>query len=1022
MSDAVRWIVPTERHVERLGVLGQEAETRTHLARRLARALLPGARWASPEVTRLALTDALRATLWDDPLLGAFVRAGGASYLRTVELVDAAIGELRRAATPLALLDRADKAGGGAGLRASTLRRAIVALDRALEARGLVDARAEPRILADALVRASIDEVVIAVRGSRLVARYLVAWDAADLAWWTALAARLERVAGSAVIELPVFEKRALDADRDRDPLEIVFDDLLARLDEPPEAVPITPVLGDFVGGVAPVDAARLAVVAAADATRQARAVAHAVVDALAGGVPMDRIAVAVPRIDEETLVPLRRTLDEAGVPFHEPRGAPPSASAIVATAIDAHALAGRGLPRLDVAMLLRTRYVDPVRLTGIADRAEAQRTVRDMAEALEAAPTVTAATAAQALEETIVTAARAGEALRPAAHRLATVLAAVEDAKTRAAHARAARALWEALGFPARVGLDARYTLAEDAAPEGLARAELGALAEDAHGWRVLMDALDAYVGAAVALGAGGAPATSETFRHELFRALEAGAPRPGAGRVGAVRIARITELAGEPLERLLVVDANEGVLPSGGAAGPLLTDALVARLRGYDALAAPVAPAMQRARELTALSLAAMRAARIVLFHRESGRDGEALAPAPLVLALGRAGAEMKRAGGGSLLDAPISAREARVQALARGERGDDDAARRAEIERARELHHGGGSLNEDVSEAVGRLSVDEALGEALATDVGASRALPVTSVERFARCAFQGYVHQILGAREVKVASETPDARESGTLVHEALAAALRAAQPLLAATPIDADAVRARAMAAADAVLRRGGESALRSLALDLARERVLRVVDWTIADGEWLFALAEQAFGDERVPNAWPSLVIGTGDEAVRLRGSIDRVDVSRDAIARPRRVRVIDYKSGTAAVREARKSLGETVLQVPLYAVAAEEAIGATESAGLYVPVAELDPSFRSDDALDARWRETMDAGAAPLRERVLEVMGRVRRGELVPTPEEETFCDTCSYDGVCRRPRFVAAEEDATGSGGGEP
>ena len=225
-----------------------------------------------------------------------------------------------------------------------------------------------------------------------------------------------------------------------------------------------------------------------------------------------------------------------------------------------------------------------------------------------------------------------------------------------------------------------------------------------------------------------------------------------------------------------------------------------------------------------------------------------------------------------------------------------------------------------------------------------------------------------------------------------------------------------------MAAADAVLRRGGESALRSLALDLARERVLRVVDWTIADGEWLFALAEQAFGDERVPNAWPSLVIGTGDEAVRLRGSIDRVDVSRDAIARPRRVRVIDYKSGTAAVREARKSLGETVLQVPLYAVAAEEAIGATESAGLYVPVAELDPSFRSDDALDARWRETMDAGAAPLRERVLEVMGRVRRGELVPTPEEETFCDTCSYDGVCRRPRFVAAEEDATGSGGGEP
>ena len=1022
MTDRVLYVVPTERHVERLGISGHDAETRTHLARRLSRSLLPGARWASPEVTRLALTDALRATLWDDPLLGGLVRAGGSSFLRTVELVDSAIGELRRAAPPVALLDRVDKSGGGAGLRASTLRRAIVALDRTLEARGLVDARAEPRVLADALARATSDEIARALRATRLAARYIVVWDAADLAWWTALAGRLERAGGSAVIELPVFEKDALDMDRDRDPLEVVFDDLLARLDEPPATVALAPVLGDFVGGLAPVDVRRLSVVAAADASRQARAVTHAVVDALADGVPLDRVAIALPQLDEETLVPLRRALEEAGVPFHEPRGAPPSASAIVATALDAHALAGRGLPRLDVAMLLRSRYVDPVKLTGIGDRPAAARALRDIAEALEAAPTVTASTMAQALEETIVQGARDGESLRPVAQRLATTLASVEEAKSRSAHARAARSLWETLGFPARVSLDARYTLAEDAVPEGIARAELMALAEDAHGWRVLVDALDAYVGAVVALGAGASPATAETFRHELLRTLEAGAPRPGAGRVGAVRIARLSELAGERLTCLFVLDVNDGVVPSGGGAGPLLTDGLVTRLRNHDALSAPVTPALARARELASVALAAAAVERITLFYREAGRDGEALAPAPIVLSLMRAGAAFSRAGGGALIDAPLSAREARLQALARGETVVDaeDATRRARLERARERHHGGAPLT-GPDEALAWLTADDLLRGTLDADVGSARALPVTSVERFARCAFQGYVHQILGAREVRVAAETPDARESGTIVHEALAHALRAAAPLLAARPVDADAVRSLAMEAADAVLRRGGESLLRSLALELARERVLRVVEWTIAEAEWVFLVAEQSFGDERAPDGWPALVIGEGADAVRLRGSIDRVDTSREAGREPRRVRVIDYKSGTAAVREARRSLGETMLQVPIYALAAERALGAVDASGLYVPVAELEPGFGGDDPLAKRWAETMADGAAPLRARVLDVMARVRRGELAPTPEEESFCDSCSYDGVCRRPRFVAAEEEPSGGGGGD-
>lgn len=1041
-DSSVRFIVPTERHVERFGLAGAAAETKNALLRRLLETFASEVRWASPEVTRLALTESLRASLYDDPLMGPLVRGGGGAYLRTVELVDAAMGELRRAATPLALLERVEHAGGGAGLRASTLRRAVVALDRTLEAHGLIDARSQGRVLADVLRRASSEAVADAARGLELIARFIVSWDASDLLWWRVLAQKLDVLGGRASIELPQFEKElSFDADRERDPLETVFDDLLAKLDDAPSPVPIAPVLGDFIGSVTMVDAARVAVVAAHDAVAQARAAVHAVIATMAGGAPADRIAVALPRIDEDVLVPLRTAFEEAGIPFHEPRGAPPTASAIVATALDAHGLAARKLPRLDVAMLLRSRYVDPTKLTGEDDRAEAKRVLREIADALENAPTSVASDDARTLEETIVAGAKDGEKLRPVARRVAELLASVEAARTRSGQVRSARALWEGLGFPARVSLDARSTLASDVVPEGLARAELTALASDAHGWRVLNDALDAYAGAVTALGIGSSAATTETFRHELDRALEAGAPPPGAGRIGAVRIARMTELAGEPLSHLLVVDANEGVLPSAESSGPLFTEAFTARLRTLDASSSPASATLIRSRELTSLALAAARSEHVTLFHRETGRDGEALAAAPLALWLTRAGASLRRAGGGMLVDAPLSEREELLQtlALAAASRDpslraiDPEATRRASVERAREMHHGSvrasasdGERVRPRSVEVGDLVLDRELAALLREEVG-EKPLPITSLERFARCAFQGYVHQILGARDVRVANETPDAREAGTIVHEALAAALRAAAHLLAVRPVDADAVRALGMEAADRVLRRGTDSTLRVLALELARERVLRVIDWTLKDAEWVFSLAEQSFGDPAHDAAWPELLIREGDESVLLRGGIDRVDVSRarstDGRNRPLGVRVIDYKSSASTVREAKRELGNTMLQVPLYALAAKNAEGADYAEGLYVPVAELDPNFGQDAALAKKWQEILADEGKVLRHRVLEVVGRVRSGALAPTPEHESYCDSCSFDGVCRRPRFVANEDEAFGGseeGGG--
>ncbi|MBK6693053.1 MAG: PD-(D/E)XK nuclease family protein [Myxococcales bacterium] len=1000
------FIVPSERHVEAAGLRGERAETRTRFAARLVRALAPEARFASPEITRLALTESLKATLWEDALLGPLVRAGGAAYLRTVELVDAAIGDVRRLALSAAALERAESAAGRGpeGLRAATLRRAIVALDRTLESRGLVDGRSEGQVLRDVLKRSSAAEVLVATKAQRVTARAVALWDPADVAWWNALGVRLKEAGGGAIVELPTFEQKGLDADRERDPLEALMDELMKELADAPVATPIRATLGDFVGG-APHDLERLSVVFSSDAVAMARAVVARVLRAIGDGAPVDRVAVAIARVDEALLVPLRAAFLEANVPIFEPRGAPAATAGIVATALFAHELGAKGLPRLDVALLLRSRYVDAVKITGVTDRREAKRIVLALADALEGAPSANAPDAGRALEETVVS--KAGEALRPFARRVAETLMAIEDAKTRGGHARAARSLWDALGFPARVSLDARATLGSDAVATGLARAELLALSRDAHGWRVLGDAVDAYLAATSALGLGASPATSEIFRHELTRVLEAGAPPPAAGRLFAVRIVRLHEIAGEPLSHLFILGANDGALPKAEPAGPLFTEALQERLgaRGPSS-------SSSRARELAQLAMAAAHAESVTLFLRETGDEGEALGPSTVVSALLRAGVPRERAGAGVLFGSPLSAREAALAATYREpERARPADLRRATTERIRERHHGQAATAPGAAPACGDLVVTPWLSELVASEMGtAARPLPVTALEAFARCPFQGYAQHLLGARDVKIIGETPDAREAGTLVHEALAAAMLAVAPLLSRVPVDKDAARALAMEAADRVLWSGSESTLRHLAIDLARERVVRVVDWSLEDESWIFEFAEQSFGDARAgEGAWPALAIPEAQTV--LRGAVDRVDVSRSTA--PRRLRVIDYKSSSSAVKEARRELGATMLQVPLYALAAQRALGHAHPSGLYVPVAELDPNFGEDAKFAKQWQELFEGDATPLKERVREIADGARAGRFAPAPERPAFCDRCSFDGVCRKPRFVADEDE---------
>ena len=469
-------IVQSERQVERLAREGTVAETRSTLARRLFQTLAPDVELASPELTRLALDVALEASARQDPLLAPLARLGGGAWMRTVDALDAALGALRAAGVTTEALTAVAQTAGIAGARARTLAAAMAALDETLARAALVDGRVLGTRLARLLGKAEPDAIALAVGTGRVVARGVLTWDAADVAWWRALDLGLSRGGGAARIELPALDRR-LDTERERDPLEVIADDLARGLDEAPAFATIAAPLGDlrFEGDLPDGVKNRVEIRRAADAAAQARAAAEAVATALAAGVPVDRIAIGLPKLEDETLTPLRRALDDAGVVAHDPRGPAPAGAGLVACAMEALAIAARGLPRREVAVLLRSRYLDERALTGLAERREAAARLLDLARALEETPTARTiardegSIGAGSLAALVATA----RAYRPRADRdedegvvgarvaLATrigdVLTHAGRARTFAEHAEAARALFAALGLGPRMGAGAR-------------------------------------------------------------------------------------------------------------------------------------------------------------------------------------------------------------------------------------------------------------------------------------------------------------------------------------------------------------------------------------------------------------------------------------------------------------------------------------------------------------------------------------------------------------------------------------
>jgi RecB family exonuclease len=300
---------------------------------------------------------------------------------------------------------------------------------------------------------------------------------------------------------------------------------------------------------------------------------------------------------------------------------------------------------------------------------------------------------------------------------------------------------------------------------------------------------------------------------------------------------------------------------------------------------------------------------------------------------------------------------------------------------------------------------------LGPAALERMRHSRILSPGALEAYANCPVKWLIERQL---EPQPMAPDPDPITRGSLMHDVLErllselggsvtpASLGAARVILDRLIAELAQGDAERLAVGEADVVRAG--ALRAIEADLRR-----YLEHEAATGRaWRPFGLELRFGfdDE---GSLPPLVLGEGDDEVRVRGVIDRVDVDDHGHAFVR-----DYKSGNARPGwPAARWREERQLQVALYMLVVRRLMGLDAVAGVYQPLRGDDLRARgvfvADTPLgpgvhdrDARSPEEVDAELADAAERAVGLALRLRSGELTPCP---STCSRggCAYPSICR-------------------
>lgn len=544
------------------------------------------------------------------------------------------------------------------------------------------------------------------------------------------------------------------------------------------------------------------------------------------------------------------------------------------------------------------------------------------------------------------------------------------------------------------------------------------GAVARDRAALEALKDVLRGLVWAEEALA--GPPVTFATFLEDLIGAIDAATYQlPLATDADIILAAEVAQARGLGFRAVAVLGLAEGEFPTALSEDPFLRDADRARLR--DGFGLPIDRSPENL-EVQIFYEAITRPRDALLLTRPRIADNGALwepspfweevlrrlaitplettsrsFPAPdeaaswpeLLAAIVPSAASIAQPGTGSAWawagqHAPVLCeRIVHGQAVL--------AARLADIgpagSRGEGALHQGSPLDGDLT----------GWAATFAERFGLHQLWSASRLEQYRACPYWFFTGSVLRLEPLQPPSEGLDARQLGNIYHHILEQLYRAVGPegdgeaLLAALPEIAAAVL-------DAAPR---EEQFRETAYwQRTREQILAHVEQSVRalaalGGGYRFSEAERTFGIAGQPG--PALVVHDGGDSFSVHGYIDRVD--RDDAGH---VRIVDYKTAgpstftNAAVRDCKK------LQLPLYALAAQEALGLGQvTEGFYWHVQHAKPSGFTLAGFSAGDRHGPQAAMEHVVALAWEAVRGARAGAFVPRVPAggcPSYCPAAAY------------------------
>ncbi len=548
-----------------------------------------------------------------------------------------------------------------------------------------------------------------------------------------------------------------------------------------------------------------------------------------------------------------------------------------------------------------------------------------------------------------------------------------------------------------------------------------------------------------------------------EFLLALEAGLesaqlaalpPRPDQ-----VMVTSISRVKGSGIQALFLLGLNDGVLPSAPASEGLLGgDEREAINLAYQKIGSPSrlngATERDQAEHFSVYCAITLPTRRLYLSYASTGEDGAAMRPSIL---LNRVRAIFPRL---TATSAPSSAEEGGLPALWKAASALREGSADDEQLAAWRYFLAAPQYRSDVLAARDALLPVQAptnLSPAVAEELFGRRSIGVTRLERFALCPFRHFVQN--GLRPMPLYEPGLRPLDVGSLYHAALDALTGAvAHEGVAWEAIDEGLLGALLERTMDPLIAQaaqtpgyeGGRAAARLREIRRTLHKTARVVAFQLKGSLFVPIGKEIPFGRD-MPYPPLELTLDDGGK-IELEGRIDRVDFYRHG--RDSLLRVIDYKSGNAKLDVQAIEQG-LALQLPLYAVVAERALGGETAGFFYCKIADavaeapdgegepetrlfarahklsglmledggiaraMDAELDKGDRLPARLkkdgtfyansgvlaREDLRALLLGAQNTAAKLAARMLGGEAAPDPAHTgggTACDTCEYAGIC--------------------